>query len=278
MLRNRIDSWLRFSLILLTFWAVLWVAQSFFGAVAGFDTALTERAVQTGYIVSLRGISLLLVLIAAFVMAALLRRGLLIAPLVWILVILRFSLGSAGLSPMKNLLFVSNLYNLLLLILVPIILAILLWQALERLDPEFNLGRFAMPGLWVLFVVLIQGGNYFVWRWSNLLAAGSWSPSFSLIYVLFGLSLFLFTAGHNTWQAPLAYYGGLLMPLGVLISYFGWYEGLNLFLAMSLPFAGSGFFNIWLELMIVVALPLILMVAIKQFLNWRRGRPLIRLL
>lgn len=278
MLRNKIDSWKKFGFALLIFWATLCIAQGFFAAVASFGAVLSEKAVQAGYIVALRGICLLLILTATFTMTALLRRGLLVAPLVWALAVLRFTLAPPGLVQLRNLLFVSDVYNLLLLILAPIIFALLLWQAFERLDPGLTLGKFILPGLWLLLTATVQGSNYFVWRWSAVFDVGVWPPPFSLVYFLAGLCVVLMLALRRPWAASLAYYMGLLIPIVAAVSILGWYEGLGLSLVMALPFAKGLFFGIWLELLLVATAPILLLLMARQYFAWRQGRPLIKLI
>lgn len=278
MLRKKIDSWARFCFALLVFWAVLCLTQAFFTCAAKFNAVLTERAVQAGYITALRGICLLLVLAATLSMTALLRRGLIIAPLVWALNFLRFALTGPWTEMLKNVLFVSELLNLLFLILIPIFLALLLWQALEHLDPHLRAGRLVFPGLWANLALAAFAGNFFVWHWSQILGRGLWPAGFSLIYLLTGLSLAVGIARHSPWTAAFLYFSGLLAPLAIAVFSLGWYEGFNLFLTVLLPYAQGGFSSIWLELMLMLAAPILLILIVSQYYAWRRGRQLIEII
>ncbi|MDD4658463.1 MAG: hypothetical protein PHW26_05455 [Eubacteriales bacterium] len=278
MLQKKIDSWARFVFALLVFWAVLCLTQVFFACAAKFNAVLTVRAVQAGYITALRGICLLLVLGAALSMTALLRRGLIVVPLVWALTFLRFALTGPWTEMLKNVFFVSELLNLLLIILFPIFLALLLWQALDYLDPQLQAGRLVLPGLWTNLALAVFAGNFFVWHWSQSLGRGLWPAAFSLIYLLTGLGLAVLTARQRPWIALRLYFFGLLAPLALTMVLLGWYEGLTLFLTMLLPFAQGGFFSIWLELMLMFAAPILLILIVNQFYAWRRGGRLIEII
>ena len=278
MLQRKIDSWTSFGFALVVFWAVLCLTQCFFVCAAQFNAVLTVRAVQTGYITALRGMCLLLALAAVLSMTALLRRGLIIAPLVWAAHILRFALTGPWTVMMKNILFVSELLNLLLFILSPIFLALLLWQALEHLDPQLKAGRLVLPGLWANLATAVFAGSFFVWHWSQTLGLGLWPTAFPLIFLLAGLVLAVLRAKENPWAALRLYFSGLLVPLAISMFYLSWYDGLNLFLTILLPFAQGGLFSIWLELMLMIGAPILLVLIVNQYYAWRRDGQLIELI
>ena len=277
MFKNKIDNWTQFCTALIIFWAILSLTQIFFGDVAILNRVLTERAVQAGYIVSFRGFCLLLILAAVFSMTALLRRGLIIAPLVWALNFLRFALPGPWPDMVKNILFVSPLFNLLVLILVPIFLSLFLWLSLDYLDPRLKGGKYLLPILWPSLAALVFSGNLFLWHWSEAWGGGQF-PRFSLAYLLTGFALVLLTAWKDSRPALLAYYLGQLIPLSIAVILLGWYDGLNVFLATLLPFAPGASLGIWLELMLMITGPLLLALSASQYYAWRRKEELVDLI
>jgi hypothetical protein len=278
MLRVKIDSWGRFTFALLVFWAVLCLTDGFFSDLAPLNERITLIAVEAGYVVALRGICLLLILVATLSMTALVRRGLIIAPLVWAANCLRFTLTGPYQAMMKYLFFVSELLNSLLLIFIPIVLVILLWWALGNLDPQLRIGRLVVPGLWGGLVVAVSAGNFFVWHWSHTFGMNLTPPQYSLLLMLTGLGLTALIARHRPWKALLLYFLGLLVPAGFPMALLGWYEGLGLYLTILLPFAHGGFFSVWLELMLMLTGPILLVLVVSQYRNWKRGDRLIEII
>ena len=262
---------------LIVFWAVLCATELYFGCLAGFNTALTARVAQIGYITALRGVCLLLALVAVLSMTALLRRGLVIAPLIWVAHILRFALAGPWQDMMKNLLFVSELYNLLLVLLAPALLALLLWRSLEGLDLKQDPGRLVLPGLWAITVLAVSAGSLFVFYWSPSFGLDMWPAGFAKILLLVGLVMTAFGGKEHPWISLALYFSGFLIPLAIAMAILGWYDGLNLFLTILLPFARGGFFGIWLELMLLTAAPILLSLASNQLFAWRRGKHLLEI-
>jgi hypothetical protein len=278
MLRKKIDSWGRFTFSLLVFWAVLCLSNGFFSDLARLNGRLTLAAVESGYIAAMRGIFLLLILAATLSMTALVRRGLIIVPLVWAANCLRFSLAGSYQAMLKYIFFVSELLNLLLLIFLPIVLVILLWWSLDNLDPSLQAGKLAVPGLWALLVVTVSAGNYFVWHWSHSFGIDLTPPHYSLLLLLTGLGLAVLLTRHRPWEALLLYFLGLLLPAVIPMALLGWYDGLGIYLTILLPFAHGGFFSVWLELMLLLAGPILLVLVLSQYYNWKRGQKLIEII
>lgn len=278
MLRKKVDSWTRMGFALIVFWAVMCATELFFICLARLNTALTARVAQIGYITALRGVCLLLALAAMLSMTALLRRGLIISPLIWVAHVLRFALAGPWKDMMKNLFFVSELYNLLLVLLAPALLALLLWRSLEGLDPQLDAGRLVLPGLWAILVLAVSAGNLFVYYWSPSFDLGLWPAGFAKILLLVGLLMTAYGGIKHPWISLALYFSGFLIPLAILVAISGWYDGLNLFLTILLPFARGGFFCIWLELMLLMAAPILLSLAMNQLFAWRRGKQLLEII
>ena len=276
LLRRKVDSWPRFYLALLIFLAVCALALIFLNTAARFNPVLTEEGVGAGYISSLRGTCLLLVTAGALSMAALLRRGLVLAPLLWLSALLPGVVTGAWTEGTRYLLFVSPLYNLILLALAPILLALLLWLGLARLDPETRVGRL-VPGLWAALALSVYACNYFAWRWSLTLGCWTWPSGFTLVYLAGSLIYIAGTAARAPRPALFSYYLGFLGPLGANMLLLGGYRGFYAFLLFSQPLAGSNPFVLWLGLMLLGVAPALLALALNQFISWRRGKKLIAL-
>src|SRR5690606_39123346 len=103
----RPDNWKRFCFALAVFWVLLCLADLILGDIAVFNTRLTDVAVGRGYIAAVRGLLLLLVLAVTATMTALLRRGLIIAPLLWTAQLVRLALLPQGKEMVRNLVFVA---------------------------------------------------------------------------------------------------------------------------------------------------------------------------
>ena len=263
---------------LIVFWAVLCATELFFVCLAGFNTVLTARVAQIGYITALRGVCLLLALAAVLSMTALLRRGLIIAPLIWVAHILRFAMAGPWTNMMKNLFFVSELYNFLLVILSPPLLALLLWRSIEGLDPKLDTGRLILPGLWTILVLAVSAGNLFVFYWSPSFGLELWPAGFTKILLLVGLVMTAFGGREHPWKSLALYFSGMLVPLAMSMAIWGCYDGLNLFLTILLPFARGGFFGIWLDLMLLTVAPILLTLAFNQLFAWRRGKQMLEII
>lgn len=277
MLKRKIDSWQNFCIALLVFWGILGLAEIFFTGLAGLNMRLTAAAAQAGYLSAMRGVCLLFALAAALAMAALLRRGLILAPLIWVLYCLRFTLAGPWREMMKNVLFVSGLFNLLVLLLTPVVLGLLLWLALEYLDPQLWAGRLLFPGLWTFLALTVFAGSYFSWHWSQALGLG-WRPwGFPLLYLILGFLLAPLVSGKSPWPSSAAYLLGIALPPGVLFLAGGWSGGPETLLALFLPFSGTQFAAVWLELLLMIAAPPLAALLANQYYTWRRGGELIKL-
>jgi hypothetical protein len=274
---KRPDSWWRLCFALVIFWAVLCFADLLLGDVTAFNANLNRLAVARGYITALRGLMLLVLLTAALVMAALLRRGFIIAPLIWLAQVGRIAYTLPWQEAVKNLLFVSPALNLAAFSVLPVLLALLIWQALERIDPRARLGVI-LPGLWLLLVLLSAAGNLFTWHWSGQLHTGAWPGGYGAIAALTGAVLLVLAAGRYPWGSLALFFGGLLMPAAICMAIWGGYDGLCLALLALLPWCPANTWEAWLGLMALVGLPLLLVTAVHQVLAWRRGAKLLEII
>jgi len=277
MLHGKVDNWPRMVFALLVFWAVLCFSHLIFSDIAAINPALTAASVQQGYFATLRGLLLLLSLLAVGSIIALLRRGLLIAPLVWVAQILRLAWFEPGLDMVRNILFVSDALNLAVLALAPVLISILLWQGLERLDPHKELGFMIFPGFWLTLVILSSAGSLFVWHWSQQLGLGLWTTKYGLV-LLPGLAILANWAGRRPWLSLVLLFSGWLLPGGLYVVFWGWHHGLALFLMTLLPWTGDSMLGTWVALMSITALPVLASLGMNQFIRWRKGKKLLQLI
>lgn len=277
MLLKRPDNWLRMGFALVVFWAVLVFAEIILADVAEFNSRLSCIAVRQGYIASMRGIFLLLALTAVLAMTALLRRGFILAPVIWAAQIGRIALGGQWELMLKNLLFVSEILNLVMLALLPVLLSLLLWKSLEHLDGEIKLGRLAIPGLWIFLAVLVSAGNLFVLHWLPQFGLQVGFPGYGLILTVTGTVLLSFGAVGRPVQALVLFFAGLSLPTLVYMIVWGWYDGLELALISLVPVSGNDFLYTWLGLMAMTAMPLLLVLAIDQVFAWRQGKKIMEI-
>lgn len=274
LLTNKIDSWVRFGFVLVVFWAILCFTDMLLTDIAAFNSLL-DGMVQKGYVTGLRGIMLFLVFAAAIIMTALLRRGLVIAPIIWIAQVIRICI-TVNFSILFNNLFLSPGLSIFLLMVVPVLLAVTLWKGLDLLDSSLEVGVTVIPGLWLLLTALISTGSYFVWHWSGRFSVGLWPSGYGLIVLVIGLMLLIIGAKRPGASFTL-FFSGLMVPSLVYILIWGLYDGLALALISFLPFGQGSFVGVWLELMLLTALPLLLLIGANQFLAWRKGEELLRI-
>lgn len=274
---KRPDSWLRFAFALAVFWAILAFTDLFLTDVAAFNLSINSVVVRQGYITALRGFFLALVLVLTLVITALMRRGLIIAPLVWVLQLARVALTGPWRDMFKNLLFVSEILNLFVFMLAPVILALLLWQGLERLDAEMSLGLL-VPSQWLLLTSMVSAGNMFVWNWSQKFSLDLWPTGYGIIILISGFVLLGVWAGVRPWASIGMFFAGLVLPSIAYMVIWGGYDGLSLALLSLLPWGRGEVVQIWLELMALTAFPLLLATGVNQALRWRRGDKLLEIL
>jgi len=263
---------------LIVYWSVLAFTEMIVVDTAAFSANLTSTSVQQGYLTTLRGLLLLLIFVAVGAMTAFLRRGLVIAPLIWIAQVLRIAFVRGGPTLWRNMLFVSDLLNLVLFLLLPVVLALILWQSLDYIDVPLGFGGIAVPALWLLLTALSSAGNLFVWYWSLQLGLGVWPSGYGLIPLVAGLIFFIFSAGERPRACLGLFFSGYLLPAFVCTVIWGWYDGLGLALLSFMPWGNGGLFIIWLGLMALVALPLLVALVLNQFSAWHQGKDLLEII
>lgn len=263
---------------LIVYWSVLAFTEMIVVDTAAFSANLTSTSVQQGYLTTLRGLLLLLIFVAVGAMTALLRRGLVIAPLIWIAQVLRIAFVRGGPTLWRNMLFVSDLLNLVLFLLLPVVLALILWQSLDYIDVPLGFGGIAVPALWLLLTALSSAGNLFVWYWSLQLGLGVWPSGYGLIPLVAGLIFFIFSAGERPRACLGLFFSGYLLPAFVCTVIWGWYDGLGLALLSFMPWGNGGLFIIWLGLMALVALPLLVALVLNQFSARHQGKDLLEII
>lgn len=271
------DNWLRLCFALAVFWGILCFTELLLGDFAAFNSNLNRLAVARGYLSSLRGLALLVLIAVALVMAALLRRGFIIAPLIWLVQVGRCAFLLPWQETVRNLLFVSPALNLAVFLVLPVLLSLLIWQALERLDPRASLSV-ALPGLWPLLAVLSAAGNLFSWHWSGQLNVEVWSGGYGAVAALTGAAFLVLTAGRHPLASLALFFGGLLLPVAACMVIWGGYDGLCLALLSLLPWSVATTFETWLGLMVLIGLPLVLVTAVNQVWAWRRGAKLLEII
>lgn len=272
---KRPESWLRFGFALTVFWATLCFADLLLSDAAIFNASLTGVAVAQGYISALRGLFLLLLLAVILTMAALLRRGLIIAPLIWIVQVGRLSYFGPWQDMVENLFFVSPTLNLVALVVLPPLISLLFWYGLELIDPKACLGKGLLPGLWLVLTLLVSAGNLFTWYWSLEFGLAVWPGGYGVAMMLAGVVLLTLTAGLHPWGSLAIFFGGLIVPTLACTAIWGSYDGLGLALLSFLPWCGEGPMQIWLGLMVIFGLPLLLVLAVNQYYTWRKGGKLL---
>jgi len=275
---HRPDNWKRFCFALAVFWVLLCLADLILGDIAVFNTRLTDVAVGRGYIAAVRGLLLLLVLAVTATMTALLRRGLIIAPLLWTAQLVRLALLPQGKEMVRNLVFVAPGLNWAVLILIPVALSLLLWQSLAALDARGKMLPLVYPGLWVLLTGLAVAGNLFLWHWSMHFALTLWPAGYSIGLYVAGALLLALGAEERPVTSLALFFAGLFLPVAACVALWGGYDGLHLAILALLPWGNGGVWLVWLELMAITALPGLLVLAIHQFGAWRRGRKLMEIL
>jgi hypothetical protein len=263
---------------LMIFWVVLGFTDLLLTDIASFNAHLDIAMVQQGYMTSLRGLLLLLILLAVLTMTALLRRGLVIAPLIWAAQLLRVAFSGQWHDMVSRLLFVSDSLNLALIVIGPALIALLLWQGLELADPEGSTGSLVIPGLWLLLTVLVPAGNWFVWHWSRQFGIGVWPSGYGIILFLLGFIILMVGARERPLASLCLVFLGHITPIALCMALWGWYDGLGLGLMLFLPLATAEFGSIWLELMAVFVFPLLLVLGLNQLIAWRQGEPFLELI
>lgn len=245
---------------------------------AQFNLELNSTVARLGYITSMRGLLLLFTLVTVVVMTALLRRGLVIAPAIWIAQLVRLTWFGPGLAGYRNIIFVSDWLNFIVLILVPILLSLLLWQSMERFDSEIKLGKLVVPGLWTLLVSLTSASSFFVWHWSGHFSGIAAPNGYGLVLIVVGGVVILMGAARHPGLSLLMFYAGLAVPALMYMAVWGWYDGFALAIVSFLPFGSTEFMFSWLELMLLIVLPLLLNMAVHQYSAWRRGEKLMEII
>lgn len=270
------ESWLRFCFALVLFWAILCFSDLLMGDLATFNANINNEVVAQGYLSALRGLVLFFIISAALVMATLLRRGFVLAPLIWLLQGGRIAYSLSWQDMVSNLLFVAPVLNLFIFIVLPILLALLFWQALERIDPQVNFGPF-LPSLWLLLAICGAAGSLFTWHWSLSLSLDLWPGGYGAITAITGAIFLVLTADRHPWTGLVLFFGGLLLPSIACVAIWGVYDGLSLAFLSLLPWSG-GDAVVWLGLMALTGGPLLLVTAVNQFFAWRRGSKLIEII
>lgn len=272
------DNWLRLGFTLLVFWVVLILFELILSMLAQFNLELNSTVARLGYITSMRGLLLLFTLVTVAVMTALLRRGLVIAPALWLAQLVRLTWFGPGFAGYKNIIFVSDWLNFIVLLLVPILLALLLWQSMERFDSGISLGKLVVPGLWILLVALTSVSSLFVWHWSGQFSGISTPNGYGLILIVVGAVVILMGAARHPVLSLLMFFSGLSVPAIMYMGIWGWYEGFTLAIVSFLPFGSTELMQSWLELMLLIVLPLLLTMVVHQYSAWRRGEKLMEII
>jgi len=278
LLTKKLDSWLRLGFALVVFWAILGFTEMILADIAVFNASLDSTVVRLGYITAVRGILLLLALVAVVAMTSLLRRGLIIAPLVWIAQILRLSMSGVGLDMVKNMFFVSDILNLVLLMVGPALLSVLLWQSLDHIDGDVSLGKGVIPGLWLLLATLVSVGSLFVWHWSMQFGLVVWPSGYGLIFLIVGMVIFALGSSNRPGASLVLFFSGLLLPSIFYMVIWGWYDGINLAIISFLPLGNGDFLVTWVEMVVLAALPFLLVLGFNQFSAWRKGENLLKII
>lgn len=271
------SSWSRLILALILFWAILCFTDLLMGDLTAFNAGLNSVVVAQGYLSALRGLALLLLLTAALVMAALLRRGFILAPLIWLVQVGRLAYSLPWQDMVRNLLFVSPALNLALLLILPVLVALLWWQALECIDPPVTLGPL-LPSLWMLLALLGFAGSLFTWHWSQAFYLEIWPGGYGAVVVMTGTALLLLTAVRHPWAGLALFFGGLLLPGIACVAIWGGYNGICLAFLCLLPWGGGSAMEIWVGLMTSLGLPLLVVTVVNQFFAWRRGDKFIEII
>jgi hypothetical protein len=263
-------------LAILTASALILSRLSHLGALAG------EEHIQAGYLAAARAQLLMIGLAVALGLVPLLYQGLFPALALWPMLLLGigFFLPGPVFLVANSRLFVAPLLNFTLLLLLPLLAALALyWSAKEF--RQFQLVRrffqFALaPSLWLLVVVVTVSGNLFFWHWSSWFAQ---DYSVGLGWVLLGGALPLFITGGKRQPifALLCYWLGLLLPLGLFWLIWDNPDAALTALTMLLPGFGRGFLLVWLELLLVFALPVLIVLGVNQWFAWKQGSNFIEL-
>lgn len=266
---------------LMIFIAFLVILQLLLPQIAWFNARLGDDQVQAGYVAAMQGMVLLLWLIAGGMIAALLARGIVVAPLVWVVELVRIGIMSCEpwYSVGDTLMFVSPVLNFILMALVPPLVGVGWWWAaaqLARWQPLARLARLAqLPALWFSLAIVAAVANWFLWHWSPAFHAASWPSPLSWTVLVPGMLLLAVIGLTRPWHALALFWSGLVVPIAVFALIHGLYDGLLLGLMAMLPVASGSYLPLWLELYLLFALPFVLTVACNQLWLWRKGMPLL---
>ncbi|MTI94371.1 MAG: hypothetical protein FH749_02630 [Firmicutes bacterium] len=278
-----VTDWTRLGYALVAFIAVLMYLELFLPGVAQFNSHLEQTHAQVGYIAAIRGQALLLWVLAALAMVSLFRVGVPIGPVAWIVQLAR--LGYLHADPWyevgNSLFFVSPGLNFLLMALVPPALSFVIWWSFGQLAR----GRLArvldlctIPGLWLTIVLLVSVGNLFFWHWSPIFAVNLWPTALGVVLLVAGLPLVTLGSVMRPVTALLVYWAGLLFPVLLGWTFWGVYDGTFIGLLTLLPALGTQSFGmVWLELVLLFAVPLLAVVLLWQVRNWRQGKKFLQI-
>lgn len=272
--------WPRLFYSLIIFIALLVVVQLLLPRIDDLNARLGDEQVQAGYVAAMQGMILLLWLVAGAMIAVMLARGIVVAPLAWIVELCRIGITSTDpwYAVGDSLIFVSPQLNFALMALIPPLVGIAWWWAAGQLAWWPPLARFArivqIPALWFSLVLVTAVANWFLFRWATDFRLAFWPSLLGWTVLIPGMILAVGHGLNRPWYSLALLWGGLLLPVAFLGLVLGLYDGLLLGLSVILPVASGSHLSLWLELTLLFALPLLLVVACNQLWLWRKGRPL----
>lgn len=268
--------WSRLLFSGLMFLAILTASALILSRLTHLDVLAGEEHIQSGYLAAVRAQLLMIGLAVALGLVPLLYQGLFPALALWPLLLLGigFFLPGPVYLVANSRLFVAPLLNFSLLLLLPLLAALALhWSAREfsQFPLVRSFFRFALaPSLWLLVVAVTVSGNLFFWHWSSWFAQ-DYRAGLGWILLAGALPLFITGGKRQPILALLCYWLGLLLPLGLFWLIWGNPEAALTALTMLLPGFGSGFLLVWLELLLVFALPILVVLGVNQWFAWKRG-------